>query len=129
MKKICTNCRQKLHTDDFYSDRNKCKKCVSIYHARRKQDKFDFVDDVKRAYGCQFCYEDDICCFDFHHLDPQTKTSAISIMITTRQTISKLIDELNKCVCVCSNCHRKIHAGKIKVYKKHLCRIKQPAVA
>src|SRR5690348_2345711 len=47
---------------------------------------------------------------DFHHLDPKKKDFGISMDGITRawKTIQL---ELDKCVLVCSNCHREIHAG------------------
>ena len=47
---------------------------------------------------------------DFHHLDPSIKEFNL-----TRNSIGweKLKPELDKCVLLCSNCHRMIHAGVI----------------
>ena len=61
-----------------------------------------------------------ICCgfnkhysaLDFHHLDPSIKEFNL-----TRNSIgwNKLQSELDKCVLLCSNCHRMIHAGIIQL--------------
>ena len=32
-------------------------------------------------------------------------------MLSRPKSIHKIIDELCKCICVCANCHREIHAG------------------
>ena len=49
---------------------------------------------------------------DFHHIDPSTKEFNIS---GGTKAISKLKQEVDKCILVCSNCHREIHAGLINV--------------
>ena len=68
---------------------------------------------------CQCCgYDRCLSALEFHHLDPKSKEITIS-----RSMISweKLLKELNKCICVCSNCHREIHSGirKIDTSKKY----------
>ena len=47
---------------------------------------------------------------EFHHMDPTKKDFSISVDGMTRAW-SKVKDELEKCVLVCANCHREIHAG------------------
>ena len=88
----------------------------------RAEAKF-FVDSVKSKYGCCKCKETEIVCLDFHHLKPEDKSKEISRMISNGRAVKALKDEINKCICVCCNCHRKIHAGIIKVYKKDLCKV------
>lgn len=46
---------------------------------------------------------------DFHHLDPSKKDFALSQNMC--KAWSKIKDELDKCVLLCSNCHREVHDG------------------
>ena len=46
---------------------------------------------------------------DFHHLDPGTKTGNPATMIPC-MAWSKVTEELDKCIMLCSNCHRELHA-------------------
>lgn len=46
---------------------------------------------------------------DFHHLNPAEKDFRVSLRKGTLDAVVKA--ELDKCVLVCSNCHREIHAG------------------
>ena len=50
---------------------------------------------------------------DFHHLDPSQKEFGISMDGITRSW-ERVQKELDKCVLVCSNCHREIHAGLLQ---------------
>jgi predicted HNH restriction endonuclease len=61
--------------------------------------------------SCQVCKFDEYeGALEFHHVDPATKDDKLSKM--TRSKLSKeIIDEINKCVLVCSVCHKMIHAG------------------
>jgi predicted nucleic acid-binding Zn ribbon protein len=62
-----------------------------------------------------------ICCgyskckeaLDFHHLDPSHKDFNISHSLNISWHTIK--NELEKCVLVCANCHREIHAGIVNI--------------
>lgn len=60
---------------------------------------------------CQICgYDRYGGALEFHHLDPKAKDFSVSVDGSTRswQRIKK---EIEKCVLVCANCHREVHAG------------------
>lgn len=63
--------------------------------------------------GCFFCEEFEPICLDAHHVDPTLKKFEISAALKNVVSINNFKLELQKCICVCSNCHRKIHAGLI----------------
>lgn len=61
---------------------------------------------------CIICGETEYCCLQLHHIkNKQYNISQAVKILPTRL----FIKELNKCVCVCSNCHHKIHNGIIKI--------------
>ena len=74
--------------------------------------------DVKRkavSYaggGCLFCGPVHKCLatLDFHHINPQDKVKNISEFTAWNED---LIKELNKCVCLCKNCHALVTMGLI----------------
>ncbi len=68
----------------------------------------------KSTLCCVVCGESEACCLDFHHKDPNTKDAEVSRMARTHG-VYKLQQELLKCVVLCSNCHRKVHAGLIQL--------------
>lgn len=49
--------------------------------------------------------------FDFHHIDPNEKEFNPKRVINSGLT-TKALEELDKCVLVCANCHRLIHNSK-----------------
>ena len=62
---------------------------------------------------CQICnYDKYQGALDFHHLDPNEKDFSIG-EATSRVLNSKIKAELDKCILVCSNCHRELHGGII----------------
>ena len=75
-----------------------------VYRRKQKQLAFDY-----KGGACQMCGIADECLgiYDFHHIDPETKDATIA-SFKCFKTAKK---ELDKCILVCSNCHRKIHYG------------------
>ena len=62
---------------------------------------------------CQCCgYNRCIRALEFHHLDPSQKDFTISGKSKSFEPLKK---EADKCILVCSNCHKEIHAGIRKI--------------
>ena len=47
----------------------------------------------------------------FHHVDPTTKSDAISRMTNRGHSWKKILKEAEKCVLLCRNCHEVRHAN------------------
>ena len=58
--------------------------------------------------GCRL--REPVDALEFHHLDPRTKEFGISTEGIPRRW-DKIEAELAKCVLLCANCHREVHAG------------------
>lgn len=136
MNKICTKCKQDKSFDDFTNDKrakdgkhSQCKLCVSSamkeYYRKKpeivKKQNWDLmmkiygiVNEIKTKSGCKFCPEKEAVCLDFHHLNPKEKTDNISNLIR-KKSLPKVLVEIEKCIIVCANCHRKLHEGILKI--------------
>lgn len=60
------------------------------------------------------CGVSDLECLDYHHIDQTTLESRVPSI----HTFQKSIREMTKCIVLCANCHRKIHAGTKITIKK-----------
>ncbi len=84
---------------------------------KRSSDRHDriysFVADYKRAHGCVKCDETEPVALDFHHI--KDKELEVSNAVRAGWAEARLLAEMEKCVVICSNCHRKVHAGIIKI--------------
>lgn len=86
----------------------KCKTKANV-HAFRKNIKRKAVE--YKGGKCVICgYNKCLEALQFHHLDPKEKDFGLSAGGHTRkwETVKK---ELDKCICVCGNCHVEIHLG------------------
>lgn len=79
-------------------------KQVSAWRRRLKQKAVDY-----KGGKCERCnYNKCIAALEFHHTDPEKKDFSISSGGHTRAW-DKVKEELDKCILVCSNCHKEIH--------------------
>lgn len=65
-----------------------------------------------RGGKCQCCgYDRCLAALEFHHVDPTLKDKTIESMTKGAKAFNTIKDELDKCLLVCSRCHREIHTG------------------
>ena len=76
------------------------------YLSRRKE-----ILAAWKAQGCVYCNESHPAALDAHHLDQDEKSFTIGEHNIHSISPQRLIEELDKCECICANCHRKLHAG------------------
>lgn len=68
-----------------------------------------FLYKLRSKCKCLICNEGEVSVLDFHHVNPTEKEYTIGEM--KKLNIEKIKSEVRKCVVLCSNCHRKLHAG------------------
>ena len=114
--KKCSQCGRELPIDQFYwrdkkagRRRSECKDCHNgyvkqIYHERKRE-----IDELKSLLKCAKCGDGRAYVLDFHHRDPKEKDSTIARLTANQASPERLQTELEKCVCLCSNCHREFH--------------------
>lgn len=88
----------------------KCLKCQTEATQKRR-DKVKVLAVAYKGGKCQCCgYNNYVGALEFHHVNPEEKDFGVGSKGYTRSwdTVKK---ELDKCVLVCSNCHKEIHAS------------------
>ena len=95
-----------------------CKKCYNASRLTRmvenKKKQVEFFGGKCKICGYDKCHN----ALEFHHLDPTIKEESPSSL---RQVTDELRwkSELEKCILLCSNCHREVHAGLYPDYLTH----------
>ena len=125
----CSRCEKEY--EDYGQRASHCRPCKRVYdreyHAKRSTSAKKQKQQLQKARraglvtrlrkwkgdkGCQCCSENDPVCLDMHHLDPLEKDFTIGANLTL--SWDNIMAECSKCIVVCANCHRKIHAGVIE---------------
>jgi len=94
------------HDTRTYKDRQKY--LISAVRKRRKKIRMMAVE--YKGGQCEICgYKKCIEALEFHHIDSSKKDFGVSSRGYTRSW-AKVKDEIEKCMLVCANCHRELHA-------------------
>lgn len=112
-KKFCVRCGEWKELTGNFSPKGKektqhyCRPCLYAYQLERwKKRKRKAVEMMGgKCSRCGYCRN--YSALEFHHLDPSKKEQELASSI--RCSWSKFVEELKKCVLVCSNCHREEH--------------------
>lgn len=116
--KICPRCKNQFEVNptNFFIKKNGqphpyCRKCHRLNGTERIRNiKIKCIN--YKGGKCQICgYSKYMGALDFHHLNPEEK----DFIIGEHRNIpfDKLKIELDKCIILCSNCHREFHGNII----------------
>ena len=64
---------------------------------------------MKAEASCAKCGDTRGYVLDYHHTDPSQKENTIARMTSNKYTLDKIYQEIEKCICLCANCHREFH--------------------
>lgn len=120
IEKECKQCLQTKSTTFFYKQKKVennntweyfdplCKTCRLEQSSNRRQEiKKQALNYL--GWECKICKlvdKDYPQIYDFHHIDPTQKDFTIA---KTSKSLKKLKSELDKCIVLCANCHRREH--------------------
>ena len=71
----------------------------------RRQELVEWMREVKSSIGCRQCDEDHPLALDFHHT--RDKEHNVADMCKAGYGKETIQEEMNKCIVLCANCHRK----------------------
>jgi hypothetical protein len=108
----CKVCDRERVSADYYS-KNRRAACTLRTKQRRQECK-QIVDDIKAHCCCAKCKESSAFCLDFHHLSNKDESISYLLSVKSKQ---RLLQEIRKCIVLCSNCHRKVHARLYEMQK------------
>lgn len=132
----CAACTQEKLLTEFSKDKTRkngrnvrCKECVRassrFLYEKTYRDKYDvqykairhrnaqWLRQLKSNLKCE-CGESSSSCLDLHHKDASAKKFNLANANSGR-ALKQIQSEALKCIAICSNCHRKHHAGEISV--------------
>ena len=128
--KICSRCKLAKYVDQYNKKSSSkdglstyCKDCnkeklkehynsnKDYYHNKSKdysKKLQNWLEDYKKDFKCLKCGEHRHWVLDFHHREPSQKENTVSTMLRTSSR-QKILEEIEKCDILCSNCHRDLH--------------------
>lgn len=113
--KICSKCNIEKSIENFaFRDKAKgtrraeCKQCISNRQKIKYHKQKEELNELKKQKKCVKCGENRFYLLDFHHINPETKVDTIA-KLSTHSNTKTMYEEIDKCICLCANCHREFH--------------------
>lgn len=78
---------------------------VAVNNERKRQ----WFQELKTNLKCERCSENHPAVLDFHHENPKKKDFNLGRAVRNGIGRDRIMAEIAKCTCLCSNCHRKLH--------------------
>jgi hypothetical protein len=112
----CLNCGQELAGRQKKYCSRKCKNSyinqfLQSYQAQQRRGRDRKIELIRLKGGqCAACgYDKNFSALEFHHTDPINKTFQLDLRSLSNRKWAAVIEEANKCLLLCSNCHAEMH--------------------
>lgn len=93
----------------YVDNKDKINKNKRSYKKKRMVEYQDIMRELKQE-PCLFCGKTyHFSAMDYHHKDPKEKYKDIAVLVKGMAAMKTIKAEIEKCVLVCSNCHRTHH--------------------
>jgi len=93
-------CRRRWYANNKDSEK--------VHVKRRKIEIKKWFDNYKKDLRCMKCSESHPAVLEFHH-HLKNKEYSIAEMSHNGYSVDRIKKEIDKCIVLCSNCHRKEH--------------------
>ena len=136
LAKLCKSCVKELYpnykrtyrekkTDAYVNNYQNHKERMLRNSKSYRDSRLELLWSLKTP--CAKCGETRKCSLQFHHIDPSTKSVALSDGSVGK---ARILEEVKKCICLCANCHEEFHyiygqqpENPVEALKKYLGRI------
>ena len=112
----CKDCNKRQRSEYYRTANGKLSNSICGKRSRTKQGKF--IYDYLSTHPCA-CGESDPVVLEFDHDDPSLKSFTVGSKIG-RVSMSRLLEEINKCTVRCANCHRRRTSVQFNWYNQFM---------
>ena len=113
----CSSCGETDPNKFYGHKRTICGACHNKYTLQKGLEKRQKAIDYLGG-KCQICdYNKHYGALEFHHLDPSIKDPKYGNLRSW--SWDRIVREIQKCVLLCANCHREVHAEVTSINKEY----------
>jgi len=122
MKKVCLQCRKVLTGRQSKYCSRQCKniflnQSLQSYEAQQERGRKRKVELIRlKGNQCEVCgYNKNYSALEFHHREPVDKYFQLDLRSLSNRKWEVILNELEKCQLLCSNCHAEHHNPDCKL--------------
>ena len=112
---VCKECTAKRSSAWYYENQERQKENVRRNNQYYRELAREYVLEFLSAHPCSSCGECDPRVLEFHH--EGNKEAEVSRLMGRGASLDALKREIEKCVVLCANCHRKLTSDERGWYK------------
>ena len=112
----CTICNKELQGRQTKFCSKKCKASSTnfkhqVYECQQNRglERKKKLIEIAGGQCCDCGYKRNIAALEFHHVNPEEKLFGIDLRKCSNLQWDRLVEEVKKCILICSNCHRERH--------------------
>jgi hypothetical protein len=110
-------------TNKYKYQNNKTKLNANTYIRqieKYRYRKFKLIE-LRGNTGCEKCgYIKNLGALDFHHIDSANKSFTLDSRKLSNKSWESIINEFEKCIILCANCHREYHNPELNIIDRNL---------
>ena len=106
--------KQREYSARYYANNKELS--IARTTAQHRREKAEWIS-YRASLACAICGFSHPAVIDFHHVDPNTKTASVHVLVGNRRYAAAR-EEIKKCVPLCANCHRVHHHDEHHTKKK-----------
>lgn len=104
---ICKDCKREIDRKSYTKNSNDRQNKIRESAIRNREKLFLYVDTLRKNSKCSKCNDSRHYVLDFHHL--RDKKKQVMEFVNSGCSLELLKKEIEKCILLCSNCHRELH--------------------
>lgn len=108
----CKECKHTITNERYLTHKYQSDRVKQRTKSRRVINNI-ITSGIKMEIGCVICREQSHhSVLEYHHINDDKQ---VSVAQSKGMSLVKIISEIQKCICLCANCHRKVHANILNV--------------
>jgi hypothetical protein len=104
--RTCRSCMKEYRKVHYSNNRENYIRVVMASNIRRAEAKQERLRQFFVDKKCMDCPVDNPVVLEFHHRIPELKCKSISKMMSDGNSWERVLQEIDKCDILCSNCHK-----------------------
>lgn len=103
----CRKCSREYVRNHYLSNKKYYLEKSKRRNIKLRLKTIEYLAQYLKSHPCVDCGETDILVLEFDHISKTNKTEEVNKIVSSRSSLLKVMNEIEKCQVRCANCHRR----------------------